>query len=721
MQTDVVNIISKETELPSAQVEAAIKLFEEGNSLPFIARYRKEATNALNETQLRSISDRLEYLKKLAERKNEILHSIEEQGKLTDELRKSIENAATLQAAEDIYHPFRKGKKSRADTAREKGLQPVADFITTARNSRDDYFNKFLDPEKKLLSVDDVKNQALDIIAENVAGSVSVKNVLRSVVMKYGFLVSVKAKKKSEEIDPKGIFRDYYEYRQPLGAVPPYRILAMNRGESEGVLKICIELIPPPLQSIQKFVNFTPDLAYFNLLQKAVEDGYERLLFPAIEREIRTKQKETAEDRAIEVFSKNMRHLLLTSPLKGKRVLGIDPGFRSGCKCAAIDENGTFLGNETIYPHQPQNETMKARIVLEELAVKYRTDVIAIGNGTASRETESFVADWLKESGNKNTAYIIVSEAGASVYSASNTAVEEFPDEDVTTRGAISIARRVQDPLAELVKISPEAIGVGMYQHDVNAGKLKASLEREVESVVNFVGVDLNTASSYLLTFISGLNKRTANAVVKHRNENGSFKNRRELLTVKGIGPKAFEQAAGFCRVPESDNPLDNTIIHPESYVICEKILNACGFSLTNLGNTDSRDRLREAFAELKVVSIAQQLDLNPITVTDIVSALTAKHLDPRAAFPQPILKKEVRSLTDLTEGMRLQGTVRNVVDFGAFVDIGVKVDGLIHKSRMGGRSRNPLEELFVGQIVEVRVLQIEHDRGRIQLEIATN
>jgi len=519
--------------------------------------------------------------------------------------------------------------------------------------------------------------------------------------------------------DEKGVYETYYSFHFPVKNLSHHQVLALNRGESEKVLKVQIQMEPQPIPAIVSICFPDTGRAYEEQITRAVQDGYHRLLFPSIEREIRNRLTEAAQVRSIEVFAKNFRSLLLAPPLKKKTILGIDPGFRTGCKCAWVSLRGEYHHTITIYPHPPQKDEQGAFQALERLYQDHPFEIVAIGNGTASRETESFIANWIAQYNRTNVSYLIVSEAGASVYSASDAGIDEFPDLDVTTRGAISIARRVQDPLAEYVKIPPESIGVGMYQHDLPAKQLRQALDQEVESVVNYVGVDVNTASSYLLAYISGLNKKTAREILNHRSIHGAFTNRNQLAAVKGVGPKAFEQAAGFCRVVESEHPLDNTMLHPESYSCAEQILEAIGFSLTDFHLL--REEIRSKAKDSDCQTLSSQLKIHPITTEDILKALAAQSLDPREAFPQPILKKELQTIEQLQIGMRLQGTVRNVVDFGLFVDIGVKVDGLVHRSKMGkNRSKDPLKAAHVGQIIEVEILKVDQQRQRIQLAWVT-
>jgi len=709
---EMIELIASELEVKNEQVEKTVELLDDDKTIPFISRYRKEQTGALNEIQIRKIAERIDYLRRLQTRREEITHSIDEQGKLTEELILKIAAADTFQAVEDIYLPYKKRKKTRADKARERGLEPLSTWLRETFKRDDAFVDSFVNEELEVPSAEEALKGALDIIREEVANTAEIRDMLRTNLRNNAMLISEQA----YGPDPKGIYRDFYEFKRKLNEIPLYRILALDRAEAEEVVKIKLDMKYHPLSHIMNMMDFSPVLAYHDELQEAVEDAYKTLLFPSIEREIRKEFTEQAQNRAIVVFARNLRSMMLTAPIKNKRILGFDPGFRTGCKCAVVDENGIYKEYDAVFPHPPQNAVAASEKTLLRLIGKYDIDIVSIGNGTASRESEAFMASLLERHPELNTSYIIVSEAGASVYSASQNAIDEFPALDVTTRGAISIARRVQDPLAELVKIPPESIGVGMYQHDLNRKELSGTLEREVESVVNFVGVDLNSSSPFLLQYISGLNKKTAWNVMAYKEENGPFKSRAELKKVKGVGPKAYEQAAGFCRVPESKNPLDNTIVHPERYGESEEILKDSGFTLKDLKT--NREAVKKALKAKNIGKLAEKLGLNPITVEDIIKALVTDYLDPRDSYPQPILKKDVKKIDDLTEGMMMQGTVRNVVDFGAFVDIGIKVDGLIHRSKFGKRDADPLEEVFVGQIVNTQIIKVDKERGRIALQM---
>ncbi len=703
--------IARKLELPRWKVESAINLLEDGKTIPFIARYRKEQTGELNEIQLREISDALDYLKKLEQRKEEVIKLIDERGKLTDELKQKIVDAETLQLVEDLYLPYKEKRKTRADVARQKGLEPLADFLLQARRTDDKTLESFVNEEAGVSAVEDALSGAKDIIAERISQEIRVRDFLRDLFRKEGFFKSVK----TDSADEKGIYRDYYEMNLPMSRIIPHRVLAMLRGEKEGILKLSVEIDRHPVGDILKLFEVDYNLAYFSEIEEAAEDSLERLLSPSIEREIKSEVTHTAHGRAIDVFARNLRNLIMQAPLGEKVVMGIDPGYRTGCKFAVIGKDGAVLYYDVIYPTPPKNDYRGASMKITTAVNQLGIELIAIGNGTGSRETEQFIAKVIKEQ-KLNCKFLLVTEAGASVYSASKVAIQEFPELDVTTRGAISIARRVQDPLAEYVKIPPESIGVGMYQHDVPQADLKKSLDREVESVVNMVGVNLNTASEHLLKYISGLNTKSAKNIVEHRSENGGFSRRDELLKVSGIGPKAFEQAAGFCRIINGRNPLDSTIIHPESYDTARLIIRSAGLSVDDLA-TD-REIFSSVLKRFDWHRFAQDNSLNPITVKDIVQALCKPTLDPREELPRPLLREDILTVDQLQPGTELEGTVRNVVDFGAFVDVGVGQDGLLHKSKMGKKVRDPLEVVAVGDIIRVRIVTVEPERGRIALEL---
>lgn len=706
--------LADELKLRPDAVARTVALFDEGATIPFVARYRKEVTGGLDEEQLRNLTERLRYLRGLEERREQVLRSIAEQGKLTEELEAAIRGAETLQALEDLYLPYKPKRRTRATVARERGLEPLAQMIlqqVTTGESLEALAAPFIGDE--VPSAEEAWAGARDIVAEVVSEDAGVRGTIRERTRAGGTL---KAERASEEADPEGVYRLYYEFAAPLSGLAPHQVLAINRAEREGALRVSLAVDSERLIAEIEDRHYRPDprSPLAEQLHLAIADGYERLLAPAIERELRRAATETADAHAIEVFAANLRQLLLQPPLRGATVIGIDPGYRTGCKVALVDPTGKVLDTATIYPHEPKNQREEALGLLVAWLTERNADVIAIGNGTASRETEALAADAVAQAG--KGAYVIVSEAGASVYSASPLAREELPDLDVSLRGAVSIARRLQDPLAELVKIEPKAIGVGLYQHDVDQKALAEALDGVVESAVNYVGVDLNTASPALLRYVSGLTARTAKAIVAYREANGAFRERGELRNVPGIGPKAFEQAAGFLKIPDGRNPLDNTFIHPESYPACERL-----FALMGV-------RADEPGLAAKVAAFAKGQDLKKLaaalgvgvpTLSDILDNLQKPGRDPREGLPGPLLRKDVLSIDDLQEGMVLKGTVRNVVDFGAFVDIGVKRDGLVHVSQMADRYvRNPLDVVSVGQVVEVRVIGVDRERGRINLSM---
>jgi uncharacterized protein len=709
----IVALIAAELELDHDQVAQTARLLDEANTVPFIARYRKEATGGLDEEQIRAVRSRLSYLRNLEGRKETILRTIAEQGKLTPELETAIREANTLQEVEDVYLPFKPKRRTRAMIARGKGLQPLADMLlgqeitsgTLAAHARP--FLSDLVP-----TMEEAYAGARDIVAEVASENADARGELRKLTLQHGVLVSALDK---EEADPEGRYALYHDFCEPLREIPPHRLLAINRGEQEEALRVHVEVAQDEaLYYLRRHYLRNPDSTFAHQMELALEDSYKRLIAPSIEREVRRLRTAQAEAHAIKVFATNLRHLLLQPPLRGVRVLGIDPGYRTGCKVAMVDETGKFVGGTTIQPHEPQNRWKEAQETLRSLVQTTGVQVIAIGNGTASRETERLVAE-LIESG-VDVRYTIVSEAGASVYSASRLAREEFPDLDVSMRGAVSIARRLQDPLAELVKIDPKSVGVGLYQHDVSEKRLSEALGEVVESVVNYVGVNVNTASTALLQHTAGLNARAAEALVKRREAEGPFTSRDQLLQVHGIGPKAFQQAAGFLRIPDAPNPLDATAIHPESYPVVERL-----FTLIEIrgDEPDLADRVGNLRAQLSLDDLAALLEVGRPTLADILEDLVRPGRDPRDTLPGPILRSDVLSMDDLREGMVLNGTVRNVVDFGAFVDIGVKHDGLVHVSEMAEKYvRNPYAVLSVGDIVRVRVIRVEKERGRIGLSM---
>lgn len=705
-------VIAQELGLRLNQVQGAVDLLNADNTIPFIARYRKEVTGELDENALRDVAERLEYLRHLEQRKSEVLRLIEEQGKLTDELSAKITVAKTLQEVEDLYRPYKQKRRTRATVAKEKGLEPLAFWLLEQHPTGNplEAALSFVNPDAGVESGEDALNGAMDIIAEIISDEAGVRKRVRELTLRLGDIEATG--KKTNERSP---YEMYYEFREPLHRIPPHRVLALNRGETEEFLGVKVEVpVANMLQILDKaYVKTGPAAAYVRL---ATEDAYKRLIAPSIEREVRSELSQRAQEQAIKVFAANLRQLLLQPPLREKIVLGLDPGFRTGCKWAVVDETGKLLQVGVIYPHPPQKKRNEAKDILAKAIQTFKVDIIAIGNGTASRETEEVVAELIREQG-LGQEYILVSEAGASVYSASKLAAEEFPEYDLSLRSAVSIARRLQDPLAELVKIEPKAVGVGQYQHDVQPKRLEESLQGVVESCVNAVGVDLNTASASLLQYVAGLKPAVAKNVVAWREENGRFKNRAQLKRVPRLGEQTFVQCAGFIRLVDGENPLENTPVHPESYALAEKILQKAGFQLPDL-KTQPRE-IRAALAGLAAESLAAELEAGAPTVRDILAALQRPGRDPREDLPRPLLRKDVTHLEDLAEGMVLEGTVRNVVDFGAFVDIGVKNDGLVHISQMSQKFiKHPMEILAVGDIVRVRVIGIDKDRGRVSLAI---
>ena len=710
----IINTISNELQVKSTQVENAIKLIDEGNTIPFIARYRKEVTGGLSDEQLRILGERLTYLRNL------------EQGKLTDEIIKQTEIATTLAEVEDIYRPYKQKKKTRATIAKSKGLEPLAEIIKEQKETKDIYeiAKEYVNIEN--LSEEDKKNKdkvveneeaaiagALDIIAEEISDNAEFRKKIKKICYREG-LISTKAAKEDE----KSNYEMYYDYSEVVSRIPSHRILAINRGEKEEVLKVKIDKNEEKiLQTIEREV-IKGQTQFTQMLKNTILDSFKRLIEPSIDREIRSDLTEKAEEKAIKVFGQNAKQLLLGAPIKGKTVMGFDPAYRTGCKIAVIDETGKVLDIATVYPTAPQNDIEGAKKELLKLIEKDNINMIAIGNGTASRESEAFVADMIKEAKHE-VNYVIVSEAGASVYSASKLATEEYPDINVSIRGAISIARRLQDPLAELVKIDPKAIGVGQYQHDVNQKRLAESLTGVVEDAVNKVGVDVNTATPSLLSYVSGINSGIAKNIVKYRDENGKLKTRKELLKVPKLGKVAFEQCAGFLRIVDGTNPLEITAVHPESYEAAEKLLESVGFEKEDLRNKDKVIDLREKLKSVDIAKESKDLDIGELTLKDIVDELSKPGRDPRDEMPKPILRQDVLKFEDLKEGMILPGTVRNVIDFGAFVDIGVKYDGLVHISEMSDKYiKNPSELVSVGDIVKVKVIKIDMERHKVGLSM---
>ncbi|MED4586316.1 Tex family protein [Brevibacillus choshinensis] len=711
--TLMIQTIAQDTGVKPHQAERTIALLDEGNTVPFIARYRKEMTGQLDETQIRAIEERVRYLRNLSVRKEEVIRLIEEQGKLTDELRVAIEQSAKLQEVEDLYRPYRQKRRTRATMAKEKGLEPLANYLLSLPKTGDPNAEaaQYINPEKGVETIEASLQGAMDIVAEHISDDPDIRQWTRQRTLQKGLLLS---EQKADEADEKNVYQMYYAYSEPLKKVVPHRVLAMNRGESEGILKVTVEApVAEILPWIQRRV-IPRETVVRSLLELTVEDAYKRLIAPSIEREVRSELTETAEERAIHIFAENLRNLLLQPPVKGKVVLGVDPAFRTGCKLAVVDETGKLLEVAVVYPTPPVNKVAEAAAKVKQLITTYQVTVVAIGNGTASRETEQFIANVLKELG-KDVMYIIVNEAGASVYSASALAKEEFPELDVAERSAASIARRLQDPLAELVKIDPKSVGVGQYQHDVSQSRLADSLQFVVESAVNHVGVDVNTASSSLLQYVSGISKQVAGNIVKKRDEVGMFSSRAQLKDVPRLGAKTYEQCIGFLRVMEGSNPLDKTPIHPESYDATHKLLQIIGVASEEIGS----DRCKERLQSLNVSEIARDLGVGEPTLADIVESLLRPGRDPRDELPKPLLRSDVLQLSDLGVGMKLQGTVRNVVDFGAFVDIGLKNDGLVHISRLKkGFVKHPLEVVTVGDIVDVWVVEIDEKRQRVGLTL---
>ncbi|WP_054861509.1 Tex-like N-terminal domain-containing protein [Gracilibacillus sp. JCM 18860] len=710
----LVQTVADKTKLGTKSITSVIALLEEGNTVPFIARYRKEQTGSLDEVQIKDIQEAWNYAKALSDRKQEVIRLIEEQGKMTTELKADIEKATQLQKVEDLYRPYKQKRRTRATIAKEKGLEPLAKEIYQQQNisSIETIAGDYLSEEHELHTTEDVLSGVKDIIAEWIADEPTYREMIRQQISQKGLIQS---SVKKAELDEKKVYEMYYEYSEAIRSIVSHRILALNRGEKEKILKISVET---PIEAIISYlenqvIKKNATSLVKELLQQTIEDSYSRLIQPSVEREIRSTLTEKAEAQAIEIFSKNLKNLLLQPPLKGKYVLGVDPAFRTGCKLAVIDETGQVKAIDVMYPTAPRNDVIGAEKKVRKLLAEFPVELIAIGNGTASRETEQFIADTIKKN-ELNIAYIIVNEAGASVYSASKLAREEFPDLQVEERSAVSIARRVQDPLAELVKIDPKSIGVGQYQHDVSQKQLNESLVFVVETAVNQVGVNVNTASSSLLQHVSGLNKTVANNIVKYRNENGKFKNRKTLKDIPRLGNKTYEQSIGFLRVIEGDEPLDRTPIHPpESYLAAKQLLTELNLSTEDLGTAPLKTELNH----IDKKRMAEKLGIGLPTLDDMVKALISPNRDPRDDLPQPLLKKSVLSMEDLTEGMELQGTVRNVVDFGVFVDIGVKQDGLVHISKMSNQYvKHPMDLVSVGDVVTVWVDSVDQHKQRIAL-----
>lgn len=709
---DIIKVLHEELGIQLWQAEAAVKLIDEGNTIPFIARYRKEITGSLDDEVLRNLHERLTYLRNLEDKKAQVLSSIEEQGKLTEALKKEILKAQTMVAVEDLYRPYRPKRRTRATIAKEKGLEGLANLIMLQMTDKpvEDLARTFVSGEKDVLTVEDAVSGALDIIAEFISDEADYRTYIRKVTIAEGKVIS-----KAKDEKAQSVYEMYYDFEEAVNKMAGHRVLAINRGENEKFLTVKVEA---PEEKILRFLEkklVTKQNPYTTpLICQAVEDSYKRLIAPAIEREIRNDLTEKAEDGAIKVFGKNLEQLLMQPPISGRVVLGWDPAFRTGCKLAVVDATGKVLDTVVIYPTVPQKKIAESKVILKNLIKKYGISLISVGNGTASRESEMVIVELLKELDTK-VEYIIVNEAGASVYSASKLATEEFPNFDVGQRSAASIARRLQDPLAELVKIDPKAIGVGQYQHDMNQKKLGEALAGTVEDCVNKVGVDLNTASASLLEYVAGVSKAIAKNIVVFREENGSFKNRSQLLKVGKLGPKAFLQCAGFMRINGGSNPLDATSVHPESYEATKKLLEKLGYGLSDVtgkGLTGISKKVKDYKA------LSKELEIGEITLRDIVKELEKPGRDPRDEMPKPILRTDVLEMKDLAEGMVLKGTVRNVIDFGAFVDIGVHQDGLVHISQMSNKKfvKHPLEVVSVGDVVEVKVMSVDLNKKRIQL-----
>ncbi len=711
---DITKVIAKELGIRVSQAEAAVKLIDEGCTIPFIARYRKEATGSLNDEVLRELFDRLNYLRNLEERKETVLASIAEQEKLTPELEKQIKEAMTLVAVEDLYRPYKQKRRTRATIAKEKGLEGLANIIYLQMTDKPipQEAEAFLSAEKGVASVEEAITGALDIIAENISDEAEYRTYIRDITVKEGKLVTA-----AKDAEARSVYEMYYDFEEPVSKAAGYRVLAINRGEKEKFLTVKIAAPEERITGyLEKKIIVRDNPNTTKLLQAAVEDSYKRLIAPAIEREIRNELTEKAEDGAISVFGKNLTQLLMQPPIAGQVVLGWDPAFRTGCKLAVVDATGKVLDTVVVYPTEPQKKIAEAKKIVHSLIKKYGVTLISVGNGTASRESEQVIVELLKEIPEK-VQYVIVNEAGASVYSASKLATEEFPHFDVGQRSAASIARRLQDPLAELVKIDPKSIGVGQYQHDMNQKKLGDALTGVVESCVNRVGVDLNTASASLLEYVSGISKAIAKNIVAYREENGRFTNRNQLLKVAKLGPKAYEQCAGFMRIQGGDNPLDSTSVHPESYQAAEQLLKKVGYSLKDI---TSKGLAGLSLLTRNRAALAGDLGIGEVTLDDIIKELEKPARDPREEMPKPILRTDVMEMKDLTEGMVLKGTVRNVIDFGAFVDIGVHQDGLVHISQLTNKKfvKHPLEVVSVGDVVEVKVLSVDMERKRIQLSM---
>lgn len=706
----IIKQVAKELSLSLKQVRTTSELLDEGNTIPFIARYRKEMTGELDENQLRLIEERIVYLRNLEDRKVEVIRIIEEQGKLTGELKQSITQAVKLQEVEDLYRPFRQKRKTRASVAKEKGLEPLAVWIwgQPKQGNPLEEAARYINAELGVEDAEVALQGAKDILAENIADDAAIRAWIRRYTLDHGMLTS-----EAKDAEQESVYENYYDYRELAKKMPPHRILAINRGERENILKVGLDVQPEPAHRHMEGQIIKGASAVQDVLRAVIEDAYKRLIAPSIEREVRAELTEKGENQAISVFSANLRNLLLQPPIHGKRVLGVDPAYRTGCKLAVVDDTGKLLEVAVTYPTPPHNKKREAAEVFHRMIKQYDIGLIVIGNGTGSRETEQFVAEIIQENGDESLVYLIVNEAGASVYSASKLAQEEFPDLDVAERSAASIARRVQDPLAELVKIDPKAIGVGQYQHDVSQKILEESLKAVVESAVNHVGVDVNTASPSLLSYVAGVNATIAKNIVKYREENGRFTNRRQLQKVPRLGAKTYEQCVGFMRIAEGENPLDRTPIHPESYKVVDQLFKELQVALDKLGSKE----LSVLLSEQQPEQLAVKLDVGVPTLRDILDSLQRPGRDPREEMPLPIFRTDVLKIEDLVEGMELQGTVRNVIDFGAFVDIGIKSDGLVHISQLSnGYVKHPMDVVSVGDNVTVWVMNVDTKKGRVGL-----
>lgn len=709
-QERIVKQVARELSLALKQIRTTISLLDEGNTIPFIARYRKEMTGELDENQLREIEDRVVYLRNLEDRKVEVIRIIDEQGKLTEDLQAAITSAVKLQEVEDLYRPYRQKRKTRASVAKERGLEPLSIWIWSQPKQGDALkeAESYVNAELGVDSAEAAIQGALDILAENIADDAAIRQWVRRYTLDHGMLTS-----EAKDAEQESVYENYYSYRELAKKMPPHRILAINRGEREGILKVGLEVVPDSIYNYMAGQVIKGSSVVQDLLRSVIEDAYKRLIAPSIEREVRAEMTEKGEQQAISIFAGNLRSLLLQAPIKGRRVLGVDPAYRTGCKLAVVDDTGKLLEVAVTYPTPPNNKKREAAEKFKQLIAQYGIELIVIGNGTASRETEQFVAEVIADIGDSSLAYLIVNEAGASVYSASKLAQEEFPDLDVAERSAASIARRVQDPLAELVKIEPKAIGVGQYQHDVSQKHLDESLKDVVESAVNHVGVDVNTASSALLSYVAGINATIAKNIVKYREENGKFSNRRQLQKVPRLGAKTYEQSVGFIRIPGGENPLDRTPIHPESYAVVDRLLAELAINAHDLGTKAATEALNVS----NIDELAAKLEVGVPTLKDILDSLQRPGRDPRDELPLPVFRKDVLKIEDLAPGMELQGTVRNVIDFGAFVDIGIKSDGLVHISQLrSGFVKHPMDVVSVGDNVTVWVLNVDLKKGRVGL-----